>query len=68
MTPLNKVADGKEIKEFLVCVADQTMIFKPILDDISFFAIVKDKDDAKVLREWVLNKISELRGVFPSKT
>ncbi|MHA1300222.1 MAG: hypothetical protein ACTSO9_12445 [Candidatus Helarchaeota archaeon] len=67
MAPLRKISGKEEIKEFIVCYDVSRIYFKPIMEDISFFALVKDKNDITTLRQWVNSKISELREVFPSK-
>ncbi|MHA1378131.1 MAG: hypothetical protein ACTSRG_07090 [Candidatus Helarchaeota archaeon] len=68
MTPLRNITAGRKIKEFIVYYGDSIIYFKPILEDISFFALVNDKNDVQTIRQWLNAKLSELRDVFPTKT
>ena len=66
VNPLKNISNEKKIKDVVICYEDSALLLNPIMDDISFFAKIKNRNDISILRQWINNKSQELIDVFHS--
>ena len=64
MDPLNLVTQGKKVEELSLKFDGNHLIFKPITEDISFFAITQEESDISSIVEWIEDKRSDLENLL----
>lgn len=61
---LNQLSNEKKMKFFLIRYEESMLFFKPIMNNISFFAIFPDKDSIATLEQWINTNSLNLRKLF----
>ncbi|MBD3227824.1 MAG: hypothetical protein GF329_06515 [Candidatus Lokiarchaeota archaeon] len=59
--PIKDLSDGKKIKNARITYEDQIIYTEPILENISFLAIYKQKNDIYNIKQWINNNKSNLK-------
>ncbi|MHA1270060.1 MAG: hypothetical protein ACTSPY_09770 [Candidatus Helarchaeota archaeon] len=59
-----KIFNNKEFTEIRIYYNDELVFLKQILDNISFVAIYKQKNDIYLIRQWIYNKLNILKTLF----
>ena len=67
MGPLKKVDDKKEIRYIFIRYENSILFYKPIMKNISFFAITPNKSSISTFQHWIEDKTDILREVFHSE-
>ena len=62
--PINKLSNEKKMKDFIIHYEESILFFKPIMNNISFFAIFPDKDNLPTLEQWINTNSLNLRKLF----
>ncbi len=62
--PLNQLSNEKKVKDFIVHYEESILFFKPIMNNISFFAIFPEKDNLPALEQWINTNSLNLRRLF----
>jgi hypothetical protein len=61
---INQLSNEKKMKFFLIRYEESLLFFKPIMTNISFFAIFPDKDNMAALEQWINTNSLNLRKLF----
>jgi hypothetical protein len=66
--PINQLSNEKKMKDFIIHYEESMLFFKPIMNNISFFAIFPDKDNLPTLEQWINTNSLNLRKLFHDET
>ena len=61
---LTKIAGDKTIRDVTIRYFGSILFYKPILENVSFFALASNKTDMSTLEQWVNSNIVALRDVL----
>ncbi|NVM54577.1 MAG: hypothetical protein HWN66_12810 [Candidatus Helarchaeota archaeon] len=64
MGVLPKIDDEKIIRDVLIRYYESILYYKPIIENVSFFALASHKTDVSILEQWVNSNIVALREVL----
>lgn len=64
VNPLNNITNDKKVKDVIIFYEDRALYFNPFMEDISFFAIYRNRNDLSILRQWINDKSQELKDIF----
>lgn len=62
--PVNNLSDQRIVRDFIINYQDSILFFKPILTNISFFALYQNKDNLLDLKQWVYKKEELMKNLF----
>ena len=62
--PINQLSNEEKVKDFIIHYEESILFFKPIMNNISFFAIFPDKDNLPALEQWINTNSLNLRRLF----
>ncbi len=62
--PLTKISEEETIRDVTIRYYGSTLFYKPILENVSFFALASYKTDVSILEQWVNSNIVALREIL----
>jgi hypothetical protein len=61
---IQNLSDEKIFRDFTVNYDDSILFFKPIMSNIGFFAIINNKNDIMIIKQFIYNNEKLLRELF----
>ena len=64
LKPLNNLSNSNKIQDVSINYEEEILYFKPILKNISFVTIYKQKNDIFFIKQWINNKLLVIKNIF----
>ncbi|MHA1131806.1 MAG: hypothetical protein ACTSQI_11725 [Candidatus Helarchaeota archaeon] len=67
ISPLNNLSTEKSVKDVLIRFEDSSLLYVPLMKEISFFGITFKNNEVITLRNWITEKIPLIKDLFHNK-
>lgn len=61
---IENLSNERSLRDFIINYDDSILFFKPIMNNIGFFAILNEKNDILVLKQFIYNNEKLLKELF----
>ena len=62
--PIELLSDKRSFRDLIISYENSVLFYKPILSNVSYFAIFQNRDNMLPLKQWVYKKEDALKELF----
>ena len=64
ITPLNNISNNRTIRDFILNYHDSVLFYKPVMENIGFFALLEERSNILPVKQWIYKKEDVLKNLL----